>query len=76
MSASNDAAVETDGLAGPPALAEAADLAAAAPNLTKAATLDPTNFLTWTHRNWKDVPVDQIRFPSDQTPLKTKAYYG
>ena len=47
--------------------------AAVAPD---AAAPDPTNFLTWTHKNWDKVPFDHIYFPSDQTPLKTKACYA
>jgi len=57
-----------------PAPAEgAAAPGAAAP---KAAALDPNDFLTWTHKNWDKVPFDHIKFPSGQTPLKTKAYYA
>jgi hypothetical protein len=25
---------------------------------------DPNNFLTWTHKNWNEVPFDLISFPS------------
>jgi hypothetical protein len=66
--AAEKSAATTDGLA-PVAAADAAAAAAvAAP--------DPTNFLTWTHKNWNEVPFDLISFPSGQTPLKTRTYYA
>ena len=37
---------------------------------------DPTNFLTWTPQNWETVAFDQIRFPADQSPFKTRAYFA
>jgi len=40
-----------------------------------AAAPDPTNFLSWRHKNWDTVPFDQIQFPSDETMLKSR-YQG
>ena len=57
-----------------PAPAEGAAAPGAA--ASKAAALDPNDFLTWTHKNWDKVPFDHIKFPSGQTPLKSKAYYA
>ena len=62
-------AASTDGLA-PTAAAPCSGF------LALELSLDPTNFFTWTYKNWKQVVFDQICVPSDQTQavVKTKRY--
>ncbi len=66
--AAETSAAITDGLA----LVAAAHAAEAA----AAEAQDHANFLTWTGKNWDNIPYDNISFPEDQSPLKTKVYYS